>query len=353
MPDPGGAGVRGRRVRVAVVGTGHLGRHHARILASLPQAELVAVSDADPAAGRAVADAVKSPFVGAPENLDDRTLDAVSIAAPTVHHHALAKRFLERGVSVLVEKPMTSTLAEAEDLVAIARARGLVLMVGHVERFNPAVVSVLRMGLRPRYIEAQRISPYSFRSGDIGVVHDLMIHDLDIVLQLVPSELERVDAVGVPVLTAKEDIANARLTFRDGAVASLTASRVSMKVQRTMRLFATEGYISLDYGKRSGVVYKKRPGFDEAVLALRGRKPGEIADPTAAVFGELLEVDALELPEEAEEGGGEPLRAELEAFVASVASGSEPPVPGEHGVRAMRAAAKVLEAIETSLARLR
>jgi predicted dehydrogenase len=348
MPD-GGA----RRPRVAVLGTGHLGRHHARILASLDAAELVAVHDVDPAAGRAVAESVGAPFAPRLEDLDARHLDAVSIAAPTRAHHALARRFLERGVAVLVEKPMTSTLDQAEDLVALAREKRVTLMVGHVERFNPAVVSVLRMGLRPRYVEAQRIGPYSFRSGDIGVVHDLMIHDLDIVLQLVPSELLRVDAVGVPVLTPREDIANARLVFEDGAVASLTASRVSMKVQRTMRMFAPEGYISLDYGKRTGVVYRKRAGFDEAVLALRDKLPGEISDKTAAVFGELLEVEALDLPEDAEDGGGEPLRAELSAFVDAVSRRTEPPVPGEHGVRAMRAAAKVLEAIEASLARLR
>ncbi len=351
MPDE--ADAPAPRLRVAVVGTGHLGRHHARILAALRGAELAAVHDADPAAGRRVAEAHGVPHAPSLAALDGLGLDAVTIAAPTRHHHAIAKRFLERGLSVLVEKPMTSTLAEAEDLVKLARRRGRVLMVGHVERFNPAVLHVLRMGIRPRYVEAHRISPFSFRSTDIGVVLDLMIHDLDIVLQLVPSEVERVDAVGVSVLvSAREDIANARLVFADGAVASLTASRVSMKVQRTMRMFSSEGYISLDYGKRSGVVYRKRPGFDEAVKELVGRRPGEIADPTAAVFGGLLEVEALELDEDAEDGAGEPLRAELEAFVEAARAGTEPPVPGEHGLRAMRAAAKVLAAIEESLARL-
>ena len=211
----------------------------------------MAVVDANPDVRAKAAEQWKVPTYADPAELP-ADVEAVSVAVPTALHHAVALPLLRRGVSVLVEKPMVRTLEEGRDLIAAAEASGAVLQVGHVERFNPAVRALERHRIRPRFIEAARVAPFSFRSADVGVVLDLMIHDLDIVLHLAGSEPVRVEAVGVPVLTAHEDIANARIVFANGCVANLTASRVATKTERKLRVFSPDSYLVVDFGKREG-----------------------------------------------------------------------------------------------------
>ena len=236
-------------IRVGVIGAGHLGRHHARILGSLEGASLTAVADTQ--RGRAV-DAAAA--VNAPVFEDYRellaaagTVDAVVVAVPTELHHEVAAAFLERGVAALVEKPMARTLDEADRLIAVAQASGAILAVGQTERYNPAVAAVMPLVTSPRFIEVHRLGVFPDRSLDIDVVFDLMIHDLDVILSLVKSEVTSIEAVGVPVLTDKFDIANARLRFESGCIANLTASRISRDRVRKIRFFQPDAYISIDY----------------------------------------------------------------------------------------------------------
>jgi predicted dehydrogenase len=300
-------------VRVAVVGVGALGQHHARVYADLPEAKLAGVYDAD--AGRAAAIAARHSiraFGGLRELMDEA--DAISVAVPTVDHHRVARELLDAGKDVLVEKPMTARLDEAEDLIRLARERGAILQVGHIERFNPAVEPLRKAARNPRFIEVHRLSPFSPRSLDVDVVLDLMIHDLDIVLQLDGSPAVQVDAVGVPILTDKVDIANARLRFASGLIANLTASRVSAEKVRKFRVFSPKTYISVDFAARSAQVYR----------LVQGEAGPEITSERTAA------------PEE------EPLRRQLAAFVTAVRDRSEPVVGGNDGLRALSLAHAVL-----------
>jgi predicted dehydrogenase len=319
-------------LRVGVVGVGHLGQHHARIYREL--GVLAAVADASPARAaeigalhgvRAVTDYRE--FLG--------QVDAVSVAVPTVQHHAVAKEFLSRGVPALVEKPLAKTIAEAEDLCRIARASGAALQVGHVERFNPAVTAVLDVIRKPRFVEVHRLSPFRFRSSDIDVVMDLMIHDLDIVLHLVPSPLARVDAVGMPLLFGKEDIANARLEFEDGCVANLTASRISDKTMRKTRIFSEDCYVTIDTLAKEAWIYRTTPQLAQALVRLPKDRDLTLAD-LAQIPKEFYSIQEVKLPD------GEPLAKELASFLECVRERREPVVPGEHGVRAMKAAETIL-----------
>jgi len=249
--------VRKKKVRVAVVGVGHFGRNHARVYAGMNGVELVAVADPNGERCGAVAEQYKT--LGVPDHRQVGEVDAVSIAVPTSRHADVACWFLERGIPVLVEKPLADSVAAAERIVDTAHRNGTFVGVGHVERFNPVVVAATELGIRPIFIECHRLNPFSFRATDVGVVLDLMIHDLDVILHFVGSRVERVDAVGVPILSEHEDIANARLTFANGAVANVTASRVAVQTMRKIRVFSPDSYISLDYGKREGVIFRKGP----------------------------------------------------------------------------------------------
>lgn len=293
---------------------GALGQHHARVYESLPEARLVGVYDVDAARAAEVAGRHSCrAFPELRELLD--AIDAVSVAVPTVDHHRIARAVLEEGKHVLVEKPMASTLAEADDLIGAAAARGVVLQVGHIERFNPAV-DVLRANVRePRFIEVHRLGEFSPRSLDIDVVLDLMIHDLDILLSLDGSEAVRVDAVGVPVLTSKVDIANARVRFGSGLIANLTASRVSAEKVRKFRVFAPRTYISVDFTAREGRVYRLQE----------------------SAGGPEISVERTAAPEE------EPLRRQLAGFVRAVRDGSAPAVSGADGRRALALALTILD----------
>jgi len=265
------------------------------------------------------------------------------VAVPTSLHFEVTKPLLEAGVACLVEKPLAATPEEGRALVEIARERGVVLMVGHVERFNPVVIALMERGLEPRFLEAHRVSPFSFRSADVGVVLDMMIHDIDLILHLVRSPLEDVHAVGVGVLGEHEDMANARLLFESGAVANVTASRVALKTERKLRLFASETYATLDFQKKSGRIVRLaehvRDRLAEGSLTLDGLSPLE-ATMKRLVRTEKLVVDTRK----------EPLALEDAEFLAAVSEGRDPVVTGEHGVRAMETAERVVGSIHRNLA---
>jgi len=248
-----------KKLKCAVIGTGYLGKFHAEKYASLPDCELVAVVDTNEIAAKTVAEKF-----GAQALTDYKSLlgkvDAVSIVVPTTLHHVVSRDFLNAGAHVLVEKPITVTVAEADELIAIAKEKNLILQVGHLERFNPAVLG-LDKEEKPLFIESHRLSPFNPRANDVSVVLDLMIHDIDIILALVDSEVERIDASGTPVLTQGTDIANARITFKNGCVANVTASRISLKMERKMRMFKPNSYVSVDFQNR--VLVKHRTGKKE------------------------------------------------------------------------------------------
>ena len=319
MADPSTALGAGSPLRVAVIGVGHLGKHHARLLGAMDGAQLAAVVDTQ--LDRAAAAAAPS---GARALADYRDLfgqvDAVTVAVPTELHHEIALPFLERGISVLVEKPITRTLEEADALVAAAKASGATLAAGHTERYNPAVAAVLPLVSTPRFIEVHRLGVFPDRSLDIDVVFDLMIHDLDIILAIVRAEVTAIEAVGVPVLTDKFDIANARLRFSSGCIANVTASRISKERVRKIRFFQPDAYISIDYADQSveGYRLKRRDG----------QRP---------------EIQGGQLPVAREE----PLKRELEDFIRAVREKRRPLVNGEDGRRALALAQAIADKMET------
>ncbi len=320
-------------LRAAVFGVGHLGKHHARLLAGMPDVDLVAVVDPDPAKGAAAAERHGCVHLAEGSSLAGR-LDFAVVAAPTSLHGAVAGPLLRAGVSCLVEKPLASTAEACRALLEDARAGGATLATGHVERFNPAVRRAMELGIRPRFIEAHRLAPYPFRATDVGVVLDLMIHDLDLALAWTGSEIVSVDAVGGATLSATEDIASVRLRFADGAAANLTASRLSLKPMRRFRVFGPDCYVSVDSRDRYALLVRKSPGFSPAAVAAAAAAP----DPPAA-FRSLLQVEELQLEED------EPLRAELADFVAALRARRAPRVSGADGLRAVEAAQRVLAAL--------
>ena len=311
-----------KRLRVGVVGVGHLGQHHARILASLPDVELVAVVDSRPEQAQTIADKFGTRAVSDYRQLLDR-IDAVSIAVPTMLHREVAGTFLSRGIPTLVEKPLASSLAEAELLVSLSHATGALLQVGHIERFNPALSALHQMAIRPKYISAERLSTYTFRSTDIGVVLDLMIHDIDLVLSLVSAPVRSVSAVGVSLFGEHEDVANARVEFENGTVANLTASRASYTALRKMRIWSTEGYASLDFAAKSATLVQPSDEFLSGRLDLDGV---DLSQPMAVkehLFGKVLRVDQVQT------AGREPLALEIEDFVHALRGGTRPRVGGD------------------------
>ncbi|MEX1025087.1 MAG: Gfo/Idh/MocA family oxidoreductase [Planctomycetota bacterium] len=324
---------------VAVLGVGHLGSIHARILAGSEAAELVGVVDADAARAAALAEELGTRAFGAAAELPER-VRAVVIAAPTTLHAELAVPLLERGIACLVEKPIAHDLASADRILAAAQKGGAALAVGHVERFQPGVRKVKALGIVPRFIECHRLTAFSFRSLDIGVVHDLMIHDLDLVTHLMQSEVEAIDAVGGEILTDAEDMASVRLVFANGARANVTASRVSLSPMRRFRLFSSQSYVSLDFQKNYGLVVQKGPRWEEGREELKRLDPAELAARPEFVTSEVLQVSELEL------GDGErPLQAELASFLGAVRDGTPQEVDGEAGRRALALADRIVQAI--------
>jgi len=308
-----------RRIRVGVVGVGHVGQHHARIYHDLPGVECAGIADSDPVRLQEICEPLGVPGVRDYRELLGR-VDAVSVAVPTCLHASIVRDFLEGGVDVLVEKPLAETLEEAETLTELSRRRARILQVGHVERFNGGVRALHRIVQAPAFIECHRLSPFPQRGTDVDVILDLMIHDIDIILSLVKSPVIEVHAVGVPVLTDRVDIANARIRFASGCVANVTASRVSAERVRKIRVFQPDTYISLDYASQELTLYR--------------RLPADRAAPSPQLARIVKEEVAVEKEE--------PLRLEIASFVSAVRHRTRPEVSGAEAVEALRLASQIL-----------
>lgn len=303
-------------LRVGVIGVGHIGKNHARIYGELaaanPAIQFSAILDPNPVVAGEMAAATGARAAASLEEFA-ALIDAASIATPTPQHFAIAQKLLAQGKHLLIEKPITETPEQARELVALAKTAGRILQVGHVERFNPALGALEKLLTRPRFIEAHRLSPYPMRSTEIGVVLDLMIHDLEVILHLVRSPLAHVDAVGVPVLSRGEDIANARLRFENGCVANITASRVSPERLRKIRVFQSDAYLSLDYQAQTGECYRLVEG---------------------AIKKETIEIER-----------DEPLKRQLHSFLESARQGATPRVTGDQAATALALAVDITRMI--------
>ena len=314
-----------------MVGAGSLGHHHVRLLRDVPGARLVGFHELRPERARQVSQELGVPALPTLDALLDQ-VDAVTVVVPTVAHHAVAKAALERGKHVMIEKPIAATLDEADDLLAAAKRSGALVQTGHVERFNRAIRGALPYIDGPRFIESDRLAPFNPRGSDVAVVLDLMIHDIDLVRTLVGGHVDDLHAVGVPVLTPSVDIASARLSFDTGAVANITASRVSRERLRKIRIFQRTGYLSLDLAAGSGEFYRLRTDVDFSQIAK--------APLALEAFVERVVLDAEE---------GEPLRLELKSFVAAVHGHANVVVSGADGREALAVALRINREIERTL----
>lgn len=295
-------------LRVAVIGVGNLGKHHARIYAGLPGVELAGVVDIDERTAGKIAWKLGTTAYRSLREIPGK-LDAVSVVVPTQAHHPVALEALGLGAHVLLEKPIALDMNQANEIIDAAHGKNLVLQIGHIERFNPAIVALRKILTRVGFIEVHRLAPYKHEGTEVGVVLDLMIHDIDIILNIVASPLVEVQAVGIPVLSASEDIANARLRFENGCIANVTASRISFEKVRKIRVFQSNAYLSLDYQNQEGMIYRKEEG-----RIVREKLP--------------LEKD-------------EPLKLEISSFLDCVRASRQPLVPGEHGRQALRVASEI------------
>ena len=309
-----------KRLKTAVIGVGHLGKYHARICHEAENIELCAVVDTNADTAREVGEQYQVPYFTDYREVIGN-VSAAHVVVPTDRHYEITRELLQAGTHILLEKPMTSTVAEADELLNLARQNDRVLQVGHVERFNPAVIGIQKVLTQPIFIEVHRLSPFNPRGTEVSVVFDLMIHDLDIILHLVRSKVESVAAVGVPVLTKTADIANARLSFENGCVANVTASRVSAERMRKIRFFQSDAYISLDYVAQNAKMYR--------------REGWQIMD------------------EEINFAGDQPLQSEIQSFVTCVNNGTRPQVSGEEGRNALDIATKINDAVLAHLDRLK
>lgn len=308
-----------QRLRTAVIGVGYLGNFHAQKYAALPDVDLVGVVDSDPKRAAEIASALGTVAISDHRELLGQ-VDAVSVVVPTQFHHTVARDFLSSGVHVLIEKPITVTIAEADELIALADQNKVVFQVGHLERFNPVLVAVESILEKPLFIESVRIAPFKPRGTDVNVVLDLMIHDIDIIQHIVKSPVERIDAIGAPVFTGEEDIANARILFESGCVANVTASRISLKSERKMRIFQRDAYLTLDFQNRKVLVAKK--GSGELFPGIPNVK-----------------VDEREL------GQADALLSEIESFISAIREGKQPQVSGRDGRMALETALKINQAL--------
>jgi len=306
-------------ISVGVIGVGRLGEHHARFLSTLPNAKLIGVYDIDAHRAQNIARSLGTKAYESGASLL-RDIEAVTIAVPTPAHYAVAQECLEAGLHCLVEKPLTNTVEEAEDLIELAQKKNKILQVGHVERFNPAVVEMCKHVHQPVFIEANRLGPYDPRMAHIGVVLDLMIHDLDIVLSLVGKRVQRLDAIGAKVFSPHEDIAKATIFFEGGCRADISASRISFQKFRKIRVYQPDSYISLDYSERSLKIYKRKRPRVESLKDIQGIHP------------RLEKYD--------------PLKMQLSHFLDCIRDGKKPLVSGQHGRDAIELAREILQAME-------
>ncbi|MBI4395183.1 MAG: Gfo/Idh/MocA family oxidoreductase [Candidatus Omnitrophica bacterium] len=310
-----------KKLRAAVIGIGHLGKEHARVYHGLSNVELVALCDVDKTKAEK-AESIGVKFTTDFHDLLD-SIDIASVATPTTTHFSIAKEILNAGVHVLIEKPITNRLEEADELIELAKQKNLTLQVGHLERYNAGLRRIEQIARNIRFIEVHRLGPFTPRIADCGVVLDLMIHDIDIVLQLVKSEIESIDAIGINVLTPFEDIANVRIKFKNHAIADLTASRLTPEAQRKIRIFQEDAYISLDYVAQSAQIFRK-------------------ASLPAALFGGKISREQIDIQKE------EPLKAELEDFAHSVTRGSLNGKPDVAARDALKVALQILESIKAN-----
>lgn len=326
-------------LRMAVIGVGHLGQAHARILAAMPDVELVGVADVSAAQAGLVADRHGCRAYTHYGPLLDQ-VDAATIVAPTCHHHSIASAFLDRGVPLLVEKPLAPTLEQADDLVRLARQRGVTLQVGHVERFNPAFEELCGRPIRPKFVECERHGPFTGRSTDIGAVLDLMVHDLDLLNALDGSAAVGVEAMGITVFGGHEDLVNARLTFASGCVAHVTVSRVAPFPKRRMRIWAPEGYAGLDFMLGRLVLVQPTDELRRHGLSVTNFDPARRDALKNEIFGRHLLVQ-----EQTCVASSDALTRELADFVRCVRTGSRPRVSGEDGRAAVALACRVLDCV--------
>ncbi len=329
------------KVRTAVVGAGKMGAIHAKVYHQLPQSDLVAIIDTDKSKARHLARKYKCSYS---DNCEEvlGNVDAVTISTPTICHLELAKLFIENGKAVLIEKPLAVTVNEAQQIVELAEKHNVTVAVGHSERCNPVVQAMKQFDIEAKFIEAHRISPYPFRSTDIGVVMDVMIHDIDIILSLASSKIKKVDAVGIGVIDEdKEDICNARLVFESGCVANVTASRLARKTERKVRVFSRQAYLSLDYFKKTGTVIRADTDNLEVVNKIRQLKNAGKFELLKAGWTDLVHYEKLQI------GDAEPLRIEQESFLSAVAdSSAKPEVTAKEGLAAMECAEMILDSIK-------
>jgi predicted dehydrogenase len=327
------------KIRTAVVGAGKMGGIHAKVYSQLPDCELVAVVDTDGQKAKTLADKYACLACTDCEEILDK-VDAATISTPTVTHMKLARLFLRRRIPVLIEKPLASSVREGRKIVSLARRYDTVVAVGQSERCNPVVQAMKRLDIEPKFIEAHRVSPYPFRSTDVGVVLDIMIHDIDIVLSLAASKVKRVEAVGVSVIEGGEDICNARILFDNGCIANLTASRLALKTERRVHVFSRQAYLSVDYLKKSGIIVKTAPNVNVVEWIKQQRESGEL-DLTSVNWPELLHIEPLQIDDK------EPVRLEQEAFLRAVRDRSfTPEVSAEEGLAALKCAQKIIACVQ-------
>jgi predicted dehydrogenase len=327
------------KIRTAIVGAGKMGQIHAKVLSKLPQSNLVGIVDIQPDKAKKLAKEYKCPaFTDSRELLGK--VDAVTIAAPTKNHLQLAEIFISNNIPVLIEKPLAASAVEGEKIVALAEKNNTVVAVGHSERCNPVVQAMKRLKIEPKFIEAVRISPYQFRSTDIGVVLDVMIHDIDIILALAQSKVKKVEAVGVNVIGDFEDICNARITFENGCIANVTASRLALKTTRKIRVFSRQAYLSLDFLKKEGIVIKTDPNIDVVKWVKQKQDEGTF-DFSGVNWPDLLHIEQLDIDDK------EPLRVEQEAFLNAVADkNNRPEVTAAEGLAALKCAEEILKSVK-------
>lgn len=322
------------KLKVGIIGTGHLGKLHAKMFKQIKNCELIGVFDKNHIQSKVVSEEFE---VKAFENTEEllSSIDAVSIAATTTAHYELVKKSLENNVHVFVEKPITSTINEAEEIVKIAKEKKLNLQVGHIERFNPALISLEKFIIEPRFIQTDRLAQFNPRGTDVAVVLDLMIHDIDIILSLIKGEIEHIEASGVAVVSDNIDIANARIQFKNGAVANVTSSRISQKKMRKMRIFQKNNYISLDFITGTSEVYRLLPvdkNVDSSAMSFGEIGVGENKKRLIYEQPVIKEINALHY--------------ELDLFVNSVLKNEKPIVSGEDGLRALQVAETIVKKIE-------
>ncbi len=319
-------------MKIGVIGIGHLGQHHARIFSELDDSELIGVYDIDFQRAETIAQQNHCKNFHTVKDLLKK-VDAVSIATPTTTHFNYCKESLNTGKHIFVEKPICSNLEDAKELVSIAENNNLKIQVGHIERFNPAIMALSKILLNPIFIEANRIAPFTPRGSDVPVVLDLMIHDIDVILSLMRSRVKNIKAVGIPILTNDIDIANAKIEFENGALANITASRISLKRERKIRFFQKNMYISLDYQKKDVQVVKKSVEIEQVMKEIMsGKRQPDIS--------ELYNRQKLEIIEK------EPLKSELENFVDAIQNNKRPIVNGQDGYEALRVAFLIMKDIE-------